>query len=97
MATARLDRNCHDALLDTTATPPDVALIEEDECYTVREAVRELPQPFREIIILREFEGLSYREIAQVTGIPIGTVMSRLSRARLVARISTNSKPYARN
>ncbi len=82
VAAARLDRNCHDALLDTTATQPDVALIEEDERHTVREAVRELPQPFREIVILREFEGLSYREIAQVTGIPIGTVMSRLSRAR---------------
>ncbi|MEE9492393.1 MAG: sigma-70 family RNA polymerase sigma factor [Gammaproteobacteria bacterium] len=48
----------------------------------VREAIKLLPIAFREVIILRELEGLSYREIAAVTGNPQGTVMSRLSRAR---------------
>jgi len=48
----------------------------------VRAAVAALPPEFREAIILREFEDLSYRQIAAVTGVPIGTVMSRLSRAR---------------
>jgi RNA polymerase sigma-70 factor (ECF subfamily) len=48
----------------------------------VREAIEELPLEFREVIILRELEELSYKEIAVVTGIPIGTVMSRLARAR---------------
>jgi RNA polymerase sigma-70 factor (ECF subfamily) len=41
-----------------------------------------LPEPFRETLVLRELEELSYREIAQATGAPIGTVMSRLARAR---------------
>jgi RNA polymerase sigma-70 factor (ECF subfamily) len=41
-----------------------------------------LPEPFRETLVLREFEELSYREIARVTGVPTGTVMSRLARAR---------------
>lgn len=49
--------------------------------YVVR-ALAELPPAFREVLVLRELEGLSYREIAEVTGAPIGTVMSRLSRGR---------------
>ena len=48
----------------------------------VRRAVEALPADFREVIVLRELEGLSYKEIAAVAGIPIGTVMSRLARAR---------------
>jgi RNA polymerase sigma-70 factor (ECF subfamily) len=45
-------------------------------------ALAELAPPFREAIVLREMEGLSYQEIANVAGVPVGTVMSRLSRAR---------------
>jgi len=48
--------------------------------------VAELPEEFREVLILREMEDLSYREIAEVTGTPIGTVMSRLARARALLR-----------
>ncbi|HWE96410.1 MAG TPA: sigma-70 family RNA polymerase sigma factor [Tepidisphaeraceae bacterium] len=48
----------------------------------VREAIGALPAHYREIVILREMEGMSYKEIAQVTGLPPGTVMSRLARAR---------------
>jgi RNA polymerase sigma-70 factor, ECF subfamily len=48
----------------------------------VREAIAALPADYREIVILRELEGLSYKEISEVAGIPLGTVMSRLSRAR---------------
>jgi RNA polymerase sigma-70 factor (ECF subfamily) len=48
----------------------------------VRRAVEALPVDFREVIVLRELEGLSYKEIAAVIGSPIGTVMSRLARAR---------------
>lgn len=50
--------------------------------------IRELPAEFREVLILREMEDLSYREIAQITGAPIGTVMSRLARARSQLRES---------
>lgn len=60
------------------------------QAEAVREAVMELPVKLRAVIILREFEGLTYRSIAEVLGIPIGTVMSRLheARARLRRRLS---------
>jgi len=48
----------------------------------VREAIAELPVEFREILVLRELEGFSYKEIADVADVPLGTVMSRLARAR---------------
>lgn len=61
---------------------PEMLLIGEGDRALVVSALAELPVAFREVVVLREMEGLSYREIAAVTGIPIGTVMSRLSRAR---------------
>jgi RNA polymerase sigma-70 factor (ECF subfamily) len=48
----------------------------------VRQAVEQLPAEYREVTILREMEGMSYKEIAEISGVPIGTVMSRLARAR---------------
>ena len=63
----------------------DEALAVEDvsaDAETVRRAVAELPVEFREMIVLREMEGLSYKEIAVLSAVPIGTVMSRLARAR---------------
>jgi RNA polymerase sigma factor (sigma-70 family) len=57
-------------------------LISNAECSLVRRALAGLAPAFREVIVLREFEGLSYQDIASVTGVPGGTVMSRLSRAR---------------
>jgi RNA polymerase sigma-70 factor, ECF subfamily len=56
-----------------------IGAVEQD--YVVR-ALAELPPAFREVVVLREIEGLSYRDIAKVTGAPIGTVMSRLARGR---------------
>src|SRR6185312_10077133 len=53
---------------------------------TVRRLVAELPNQFREAIVLREVNDLSYREIADVVGVPVGTVMSRLARARFMLR-----------
>jgi RNA polymerase sigma-70 factor (ECF subfamily) len=52
------------------------------QAQLINEAIEKLPAEFREVVILRELEELSYKEIAAITGIPIGTVMSRLSRAR---------------
>jgi RNA polymerase sigma-70 factor (ECF subfamily) len=49
---------------------------------SLHQALDRLPQEFREVIVLRELEGMSYKEIGEVTGVPVGTVMSRLSRAR---------------
>ena len=62
-------------------TPEDVVL-HKAEAGEVQRALDRLPAPYREIIVLRELHQLNYRDIAEVTGIPIGTVMSRLSRAR---------------
>src|SRR6202035_5433411 len=56
------------------------------EAEQVRAAIQQLPVEFREIVILREYEDLSYREIASVMGCPVGTVMSRLARARAKLR-----------
>ena len=64
------------------ADTPEVSLLRGDSEMGVRDAVEALPDAFREAIVLRELQELSYREIAEVTGAPIGTVMSRLARAR---------------
>lgn len=61
---------------------PDAALLRNADRQLVDELVGRLPAEFREVIVLREIEELSYREIAAVAAIPIGTVMSRLARAR---------------
>jgi RNA polymerase sigma-70 factor (ECF subfamily) len=61
--------------------------VSEVEAKQVRAAIQELPVKFREIILLREYEGLSYQEIASVLQCPIGTVMSRLGRARAKLRV----------
>ncbi|WP_431267083.1 sigma-70 family RNA polymerase sigma factor [Dankookia sp. P2] len=67
---------------DTEAATPEEVLAGAEEAVAVRAVVAGLPAPFREALVLREMEDLSYREIAAVTGTPIGTVMSRLARAR---------------
>jgi RNA polymerase sigma-70 factor (ECF subfamily) len=69
------------ALLDVPVTPEEV-LIAKTEAVRLNAAVAALPIHFREAIVLREYHGLSYREIADVTSVPIGTVMSRLANGR---------------
>ena len=59
-----------------------IALDRAQDRQTVRAAIEQLPAEFREAITLRELEGMSYKEIADVAGVPIGTIMSRLARAR---------------
>ena len=65
-----------------TAKDPHATYVSNIEQEQVRTAIKQLSQEFREIIILREYEGLSYQEIAAVLECPLGTVMSRLARAR---------------
>ena len=65
-----------------TAETPEVLMLRSAQQRFLNEAVDALPVEFREVFVLREMEGLSYKEIADVARIPIGTVMSRLSRAR---------------
>jgi RNA polymerase sigma factor (sigma-70 family) len=61
---------------------PEAMLVREEERQTVRFVLDTMPLPLREILMLREFEELSYRQISEITASPIGTVMSRLARAR---------------
>ena len=65
---------------------PDRQVIAKAEQEAVRTALAGLSEIFREVIVLREFEDMSYQEIAEVTQLPVGTVMSRLSRARRALR-----------
>jgi RNA polymerase sigma-70 factor, ECF subfamily len=65
---------------------PEALLLESIDSQTVGRLMEQLPTEYREILLLREVEDLAYKEIAEVTGMPIGTVMSRLSRARLNLR-----------
>jgi RNA polymerase sigma-70 factor (ECF subfamily) len=66
---------------DPTPTPEDL-VIQQAERLRLRDALEALPLAWREVLILRELEGLSYKEIADIAGIKMGTVMSRLARAR---------------
>lgn len=67
---------------DAVTPSPEQHAIDRNTSRRVRLAVERLTPDFREVIVLREFEGLSYKEIADVVAAPVGTVMSRLSRAR---------------
>jgi RNA polymerase sigma-70 factor, ECF subfamily len=64
------------------ALDPEERLLQQHTVSRVRAALEQLPVDFREVIVLREIEGLSYKEIAAVVRVPIGTVMSRLARGR---------------
>ena len=79
------DEELHTAELP--ATNPGEALDRDFDQQTVRHAIEELPPEFREAITLRELEDCSYKEIADIAGVPIGTVMSRLARARVQLRL----------
>ncbi|HXJ00330.1 MAG TPA: sigma-70 family RNA polymerase sigma factor [Micropepsaceae bacterium] len=73
------------ALIDEAPDPECVA-IRADQGRKLDRIIATLPQEFREVLVLREMEDLSYRDIAQVTGAPIGTVMSRLARGRALLK-----------
>jgi RNA polymerase sigma-70 factor, ECF subfamily len=73
-------------------TDPEMLLLQTDDVTLIEQAMRNLPDRFRELLVLRELEGLSYRELADEMGIPIGTVMSSLSRARRALRSALNDQ-----
>ena len=74
---------------------PEKMIVRQQDTATIRRLVAELPEPFRETIVLREMNNLSYQEIAQVAGVPVGTVMSRLARARAMLRTAWNAAETA--
>jgi RNA polymerase sigma factor (sigma-70 family) len=78
--TTAFDEDIHGVGSD--AICPEKQLLREEQKESVRRAVEELPVELREVVVLRELEGLSYKEIAAIAEIPLGTVMSRLARAR---------------
>ena len=65
---------------------PEALLLQTDDATLIARAMHNLPDRLHQLLVLRELEGLSYRELADVMGIPMGTVMSRLSRARQALR-----------
>jgi RNA polymerase sigma-70 factor, ECF subfamily len=71
-----------DVARDEGSRGTDARAIEQSERAALQRALAALPDEFREVIVLREVQGLSYREISDVVGVPIGTVMSRLARGR---------------
>lgn len=82
---ARVEDNSNEAPLDDVPSgedSPEAALVRKEEPNAVRSVINKLPRSLREVLVLRELEGFSYRQIAEVAALPIGTVMSRLSRAR---------------
>jgi RNA polymerase sigma-70 factor (ECF subfamily) len=68
--------------VDGGVPPPEAHASAEERRQLLYEAIGELPVEYREVLVLRELEGLSYKEISTIADIPMGTVMSRLSRAR---------------
>ena len=79
-STMMFDEEIHSAGCDTSN--PAALLLHSADQQILRQALDELPVEFREVVVLRELEGFSYKEIAEIANIPTGTVMSRLARAR---------------
>ena len=96
-ATDLFDEERHSTL--RPANNPETLLLQTDAASALERAIGSLPDRSRELLMLRELQGLSYRELADVMGMPIGTVMSGLSRARKALRgaLSYRPKPPARH
>jgi len=77
---------CADGLWNKAENSPEASALSRLDGETVKRLIAQLPHQFRETIVLREINELSYREIAEVIGAPVGTVMSRLARARSLLR-----------
>ena len=86
------------AMLAAHADPsptPEESAIRLTEIDRVRAAIEAMPEPFREAVVLRDLEDLSYAEVAEATGVPVGTVMSRLSRGRTILAAALLPPPRA--
>ena len=93
--TVQIDSEDDVPLLPATSTTPESLLIERSLQNAVRDAIEQLPVTFREVLLLCDVEDASYREISEILSIPVGTVMSRLARARKAVRESLLSCPHA--
>jgi len=74
---------------------PEALLLQSADTQMVRQALEDLPVEFREVLVLRELEEMSYREIASITDLPLGTVMSRLARGRKRLQLALTNRKHA--
>ncbi len=93
-ATVQLDLPDDDPALPTERQTPETILIDRASQEIVQEAIAGLAVPYREVLLLCEVEEMSYQEIASALAIPVGTVMSRLSRARRALREAVQEKSH---
>jgi RNA polymerase sigma-70 factor (ECF subfamily) len=91
-ASVSLDGQDEPAQQESSQASPLSSLLRREHAGVINDAVWELPEAVREILVLREIEGLSYAQIAQVLEVPIGTVMSRVSRARDAAAAALRAR-----
>lgn len=90
------DQPAEEAALESACEPlwhegqetPESAVLRQRDADAIRRIVADLADPFRETFVLREIQNLTYREIAEITDVPVGTVMSRLARARALLRVA---------
>jgi RNA polymerase sigma-70 factor (ECF subfamily) len=88
-----LDDELHE--LESKDLNPETLLVQRADTLMVRQALEELPVEFREVLVLRELEEMSYRDIANVTDLPLGTVMSRLARGRKRLQLALTNHMHA--
>jgi len=88
-----LDDELHE--IESKDLNPEVLLVQRADTLMVRRALEELPVEFREVLVLRELEEMSYRDIANVTDLPLGTVMSRLARGRKRLQLALTNQKHA--
>ena len=94
-ATVPLDPEGDDTVAPATQETPESILLQRSDWQLVQRAMEQLPVAHREVLLLCEVEEMSYQEIAATLAIPIGTVMSRVSRARLALRSAVQEKQEA--
>ena len=92
--TLEIDSEDDAPVLPATSDTPESLLIERSQENAVQSAIEQLPVTFREVLLLCDVEDASYREISEILSIPVGTVMSRLARARKAVRESLPSSPH---
>jgi RNA polymerase sigma-70 factor (ECF subfamily) len=91
--TISLDDDLHE--IESKDLNPEALLLQSADTQMVRQALEDLPVEFREVLVLRELEEMSYREIASITDLPLGTVMSRLARGRKRLQLALTNQMHA--
>jgi RNA polymerase sigma factor (sigma-70 family) len=88
-----VDNELHE--IESRDLNPEALLVQRSDTLMVRQALEELPVEFREVLVLRELEEMSYRDIASITDLPLGTVMSRLARGRKRLQLALTNQMHA--